>query len=60
VMRGRRPTRFYEFADRLLRDEVELARMKRGGSKEEAQVELRGRIQSARESLYATVGALEQ
>src|ERR1700682_2284520 len=34
VMRGGRPTRFYEFADRLLRDEVELARMKRGGSKE--------------------------
>src|SRR3984893_12380225 len=60
VVRGRRTARFYEFADRLLRDEVELARLKRGGSKDEAETELRGRIQAARESLYATVGATEQ
>jgi len=59
VVRGRRPARFYEFADRLLRDEVELARLKRGGSQGDAEVELRGRIQSARESLYATVGTPE-
>jgi radical SAM superfamily enzyme YgiQ (UPF0313 family) len=59
VVQGRRPARFYEFADRLLRDEVELARRKRSGSKDEAEVELRGRIHAARESLYATVGALE-
>ena len=59
VVQGRRPARFYEFADRLLRDEVELARRKRNGSKDEAEVELCGRIQAARESLYATVGALE-
>ena len=59
VVQGRRPARFYEFADRLLRDEVELARRRRSGSKDEAEVELRGRIQAARESLYATVGALE-
>jgi radical SAM superfamily enzyme YgiQ (UPF0313 family) len=59
VVQGRRSARFYEFADRLLRDEVELARRRRSGSKDEAEVELRGRIQAARESLYATVGALE-
>ena len=59
VVQGRRPARFYEFADRLLRDEVELARRRRSGSKDEAEVELRGRIQAARESLYSTVGALE-
>jgi len=59
VVQGRRPARFYEFADRLLRDEVELARRRRSGSKDESEVELRGRIQAARESLYATVGALE-
>jgi anaerobic magnesium-protoporphyrin IX monomethyl ester cyclase len=59
VVQGRLPARFYEFADRLLRDEVELARRRRSGSKDEAEVELRGRIQAARESLYSTVGALE-
>jgi radical SAM superfamily enzyme YgiQ (UPF0313 family) len=59
VVRGRRPARFYEFADRLLRDEVELARLKRGGSKDEAETELRERIQATRESLHATVGATE-
>ncbi len=59
VVQGRRPARFYEFADRLLRDEVELARRRRSGSKDDAEVELRGRIQAARESLYSTVGALE-
>jgi anaerobic magnesium-protoporphyrin IX monomethyl ester cyclase len=59
VVQGCRPARFYEFADRLLRDEVELARRRRSGSKDDAEVELRGRIQAARESLYSTVGALE-
>jgi hypothetical protein len=33
--------------------------LQRGGSQGDAEVELRGRIQSARESLYATVGTPE-
>jgi anaerobic magnesium-protoporphyrin IX monomethyl ester cyclase len=58
-MRGRRPARFYEFADRLLRDEVELARLQRGGTRDTAEVELRMRIQEARETLYASLDVVE-
>jgi anaerobic magnesium-protoporphyrin IX monomethyl ester cyclase len=58
IMRGRRPTQFYELADRLLRDEVQLARMERGGLQDAAQIELRARIQTAREGLYTSIEAV--
>jgi anaerobic magnesium-protoporphyrin IX monomethyl ester cyclase len=58
VMRGRRPTQFYELADRLLRDEVHLARLERGGLQDSAQIELRARIQTAREGLYTSIEAV--
>ncbi len=58
VMRGRRPAQFYEFADRLLRDEVQLARLERGSLPDPAETELRSRIRSAREGLYACVEAV--
>jgi anaerobic magnesium-protoporphyrin IX monomethyl ester cyclase len=58
TMRDRRPVRFYEFADRLLRDEVQLARAQRGGTLDLPEQELRARIQSAREVLYSSVEAV--
>jgi anaerobic magnesium-protoporphyrin IX monomethyl ester cyclase len=59
TLRGRRPARFYEFADRLLRDEVQLARLQRGVAQDSAEQELRTRIQVAREGLYSSVRAVE-
>src|ERR1700730_740603 len=59
VLRGRRPARFYEFADLLLRDEVQLARLQRAGNKDPAELELRTRIQAARRGLYSLVQAVE-
>jgi anaerobic magnesium-protoporphyrin IX monomethyl ester cyclase len=59
VLRGRHPARFYEFADRLLHDEVQLARLQRGGTQDSSEQELRTRIQVAREGLYASVQAVE-
>ncbi len=59
TLRGRRPARFYEFADRLLRDEVQLARLQRGGAQDSAEQELRMRIQVAREGLYSSVQPVE-
>ncbi len=58
TMTDRRPARFYEFADRLLRDEVQLARAQRGGTLELPEQELRARIQTAREGLYSSVEAV--
>lgn len=55
VMTGRRPPRFYECADGLLRDEVQLARLERGTVKDVAEVDLRVRIQAARENLYTSI-----
>ena len=59
TLRGRRPARFCEFADRLLRDEVQLARLQRGVAQDSAELELRMRIQVAREGLYSSVQAVE-
>ena len=56
-MRGRSPARFYELADRLLRDEVQLARLERKGFPDATEIELRARIQSAREDLYTSMAA---
>jgi anaerobic magnesium-protoporphyrin IX monomethyl ester cyclase len=59
TLRGRRPARFYEFADRLLRDEVQLARLQRGNTQDSSEQELRARIQCAREGLYASIQRVE-
>ena len=59
TLRGRRPARFYEFADRLLRDEVHLARLQRGNIQDSSEQELRARIQSAREGLYSSLQQVE-
>jgi anaerobic magnesium-protoporphyrin IX monomethyl ester cyclase len=53
TLRDRRPARFYEFADHLLRDEVELARFQSRGADPLAEQELRQKIQLSREGLYA-------
>jgi anaerobic magnesium-protoporphyrin IX monomethyl ester cyclase len=59
TMRGRRPARFYELADKLLRDEVQLARLQRGAAsalpQETSEQDLRMRIQTAREGLYSSI-----
>jgi anaerobic magnesium-protoporphyrin IX monomethyl ester cyclase len=59
TMRDRRPARFYELADKLLRDEVQLARLQRGAALaqplETSEQELRMRIQTAREGLYSSI-----
>jgi anaerobic magnesium-protoporphyrin IX monomethyl ester cyclase len=54
TLRGRRSATFYEFADHLLRDEVQLARMLRRGSEPAAEQDLRTRIRTSREGLYAS------
>jgi len=53
TLRNRRPARFYEFADHLLRDEVQLARMVRQGTELAEEFELRERIRASREGLYS-------
>jgi anaerobic magnesium-protoporphyrin IX monomethyl ester cyclase len=53
-MRGRHSTQFYEYADRLLKREVQLARLQRTGSESEAiACDLRQEVRVLRESLYA-------
>jgi anaerobic magnesium-protoporphyrin IX monomethyl ester cyclase len=54
TLKGQRSARFYEFADHLLRDEVELARMLRSGSEPAAEQELRTKIRTSREGLYSS------
>jgi radical SAM superfamily enzyme YgiQ (UPF0313 family) len=59
VVSGRHSKRFYEFADRLLHDEVELARLERHGYVDGTGAELRRRIEIARASLHATAMEVE-
>ncbi|HWG58242.1 MAG TPA: radical SAM protein [Candidatus Acidoferrales bacterium] len=54
TIRGRHTRRFYDFADRLLRDEVQLARLRRSGSDGHSEKELQARIQELRDGLYAS------
>jgi len=54
TLRGRHSARFYEFADHLLRDEVELARLQRSGRESPAEQELRMKIQSSRDALHSS------
>ncbi|MGA2809766.1 MAG: radical SAM protein [Candidatus Acidiferrum sp.] len=52
-VRGRRSARFYEFADRLLQNEVKLARLRRTGSGGAAEQELQQQVNTIRQSLYS-------
>jgi radical SAM superfamily enzyme YgiQ (UPF0313 family) len=54
LLRGRRTPEFYGFADRLLQNEVQLARLQRAGTDEEAQKGLRQQVRTLRECLYST------
>jgi anaerobic magnesium-protoporphyrin IX monomethyl ester cyclase len=54
VLRERRSPEFYSFADRLLQNEVQLARVQRNGASEPAEKELRQQVNMLRECLYST------
>jgi anaerobic magnesium-protoporphyrin IX monomethyl ester cyclase len=53
VLRGRRSPEFYENADRLLRSEVQLARLQHGAERMVAENELQQQVRALRESLYS-------
>jgi radical SAM superfamily enzyme YgiQ (UPF0313 family) len=50
---GQRPRAFYDCVDRLLKNEVQLARLERTGANEGAKQELRQRVHTLRKSLYS-------
>jgi anaerobic magnesium-protoporphyrin IX monomethyl ester cyclase len=54
TVQGRHSPKFYEFADRLLQNEVKLARMQRAGDSGAAEQELRQQVTTLRQSLYST------
>src|SRR5580692_2260977 len=54
TVQGRHSTKFYEFADSLLQNEVKLARMQRAGNSGAAEQELRAHVNVLRENLYST------
>jgi hypothetical protein len=60
-IRGRHSRRFYEFADQLLRSEVELSRFRNAGQADGKvlETELQNRIAQAREGLRATYSEVE-
>ena len=59
VVTGRHSKRFYEYADRLLHAEVELARLERMGSVNGTGSELHRRIAESRAGLHATYAEVE-
>jgi radical SAM superfamily enzyme YgiQ (UPF0313 family) len=52
-LQGRRSPEFYGYADRLLQNEVQLARIERSGADHAAQIELRQQVSTLRECLYS-------
>jgi len=58
-LRGRRSSEFYSYADRLLQNEVQLARIQRKGADEATQSELRQQVSVLRECLYSTSREVE-
>jgi anaerobic magnesium-protoporphyrin IX monomethyl ester cyclase len=52
-LQGRRSPEFYGYADRLLQNEVQLARIQRSGADLAAQIELRQQVSTLRECLYS-------
>jgi anaerobic magnesium-protoporphyrin IX monomethyl ester cyclase len=60
MIKGRHSRKFYENADRLLRDEVALSRLGRQSSCNSAEVaELRLRVESARAGMTSTWSEVE-
>src|SRR4029077_6171368 len=59
VVRGRHSRRFYDFADKLLRDEASLERLRRKEASEVAAGDLESRIRESREGLYAMAAEVE-
>ncbi|MDQ1410679.1 MAG: anaerobic magnesium-protoporphyrin monomethyl ester cyclase [Acidobacteriaceae bacterium] len=53
-LQGRRSPEFYGYADRLLQNEVQLARIQRSGADQAAQMKLRQQVSALRECLYST------
>jgi anaerobic magnesium-protoporphyrin IX monomethyl ester cyclase len=56
LLRSQRSPEFYAFADRLLQDEVQLARLERASMNEAAQQELRQQVKTTRQRLYSSAG----
>jgi anaerobic magnesium-protoporphyrin IX monomethyl ester cyclase len=52
-LQGKRSPEFYGYADRLLQNEVQLARIERSGADHAAQIELRQQVSTLRECLYS-------
>ena len=59
MIRGRHSRKFYEQADRLLRDEVALSRLPNGAADALAKAELQSRIRAQREAMAATYAEVE-
>jgi radical SAM superfamily enzyme YgiQ (UPF0313 family) len=57
--RGRRSSKFYSYADRLLQSEVQLARIQRKATDEAMQSELRREVSVLRDCLYSTSSSSE-
>lgn len=58
-IRGRHSRRYYQFADQLLRSEVELERMRRRGENGDAGAALAARVAEARQGLAAAAAEVE-
>jgi anaerobic magnesium-protoporphyrin IX monomethyl ester cyclase len=54
LLQGRRSPEFYGYADRLLQNEVQLARIQRSGADQAEQMKLRQQVSTLRECLYST------
>jgi radical SAM superfamily enzyme YgiQ (UPF0313 family) len=54
ALQGRHSLEFYGYADRLLQNEVQLARIQRNGADQAAQMELRQQVSALRKCLYST------
>jgi radical SAM superfamily enzyme YgiQ (UPF0313 family) len=55
TVQGRRSSEFYGYADRLLQNEVQLARIQRSGADEAAQAKLRQQVSILRECLHSSL-----
>jgi hypothetical protein len=59
MVKGRHSRRFYELADRLLRDEVALSRLHGDIGNHAQTVDLEKRIQSARQAMMSSFAEVE-
>lgn len=59
IVRGRHTRRFYDFASRLLREEVQLAKLRQSDQPEGSESELQARIQELRNGLHASFEEVE-